>query len=521
LFTLLFLVMAAGFAIFAYLSSATHTHHLMSQVGVAGTRAADILVRSADYAMLQNRRDMLTRMIRDVGGEPGIEVARIYNKRGMIAMSSDSTEEGRIVDMQAEACNVCHASGGVLRRVSEKERSRVVDRTGRRSLGVIQPIYNREACSGPPCHAHSLDQTVLGLLEVRMSLAGVDQALSRGRWQVILMGASLTLLVAGVAGYFVQRVVHRPVLNLTRGTREVASGNLSVRLPVEGSVELASLAEAFNRMAEALAKAHAENAVWSETLEKRVLEKTAELETMHQRMLQVEKMASLGQLAATVAHELNNPLSGILTYAKLLQRRALKHGDPLPEELKFIADETQRCGQIVKNLLLFARRGIGEVAPHDVAQVTEEALKIVAHHIELNHVTLNRDLRALTVVCDGSQIRQALVALLVNAIEAMRDGGELNVSTRPEPEREGVRFAISDTGSGINPEDLKHIFEPFYTSKPEGKGVGLGLAVVYGIVSRHGGSIDVNSTPGAGTTFTVHLPLAPREHTVQREAQNV
>jgi len=309
------------------------------------------------------------------------------------------------------------------------------------------------------------------------------------------------------------------VLNLTAGTHEIARGNLDITLPVEGAVELASLAEDFNQMARALAKAHAENAEWSSTLAQRVKDKTAELELLHQRMLQVEKMASLGQLAATVAHELNNPLSGIVTFAKLIQRRETKAGQTPSEEIAFIANEAMRCGQIVSNLLLFARRGAGDMEPHDIAQLVSESLRVVQHHLELHSISLTRELDSATVVCDGAHIRQAIVALLVNAIEAMPDGGELTVSSRAEPERDGVRVVVADTGVGINPKDREHIFEPFYTSKPDGKGVGLGLAVVYGIVARHGGDIDVKSAPGEGTTLTIHLPRAAHKQEPSKEGQ--
>lgn len=517
LIVLLVVVMAGGFAVIVYLSWTTHARQLMNQIRVSGERATDLLVRSADYAMLRNQREILTRMIRDVGGEPGIEVARIYNKRGVISMSSQVQEEGRVVDMQAEACNVCHTEGTTVREITARDRSRVVENEGVRSLGVIRPIYNRADCSGPPCHAHALDQSVLGLLEVRMSIADVDQALERGGRQAIVMGVLMVLIVSGFAGFFVHRVVHRPVINLARGTREIAAGNLDVHLPAEGAKELAALADDFNRMAMALAAAHATNQRWSERLEQRVAEKTAELERLHQRILQVEKMASLGQLAATVAHELNNPLSGILTYAKLLKRRAERERQTVPHELTFIADETQRCGLIVKNLLLFAHQGMGEVAPHNVVTLVEESLRVVAHHLTLHGVQLHKVLEAISVICDGGQVRQALVAMLVNAIEAMPDGGDLTVKVQPDPADGGVNITLADTGTGINPDDRPHIFEPFYTSKPEGKGVGLGLAVVYGIVSRHGGEIQVDSRPGMGTTFVVHFPPAPQARTAEEE----
>jgi two-component system NtrC family sensor kinase len=510
LIVLLVVLMAGGFAGFVYLSLSTHERQLMSQIRASGERATDLIVRSADYAMLHNQRDILTRMIRDVGGEPGIEVARIYNKRGVISMSSQQAEEGQIVDMQAEACNVCHAQGTTVRQLSEHDRSRIVDRAGVRSLGVIRPIYNRADCSGPPCHAHSIDQSVLGLLEVRMSIGGVDAALARGVRQEIAMGLAMVLVVSVFAGFFVHRVVQRPVVRLAQGTREIAAGNLEVQLPVAGAKELAALAEDFNQMARSLEAAHETNLKWSETLERRVNEKTEELQRLHQRILQVEKMASLGQLAATVAHELNNPLSGILTYAKLIRRKVQKESSTEPEELKFIIDQTQRCGQIVKNLLLFARQGIGEVASHNFVELAEESLRVVEHHLAIHNVSLHKDLELATAVCDGAQVRQALVALLVNAIEAMPDGGDLTIRVHPHARRGGVLVTLIDTGMGINPEDLPHIFEPFYTSKPEGQGVGLGLAVVYGIVSRHGGEIQVDSSPGSGTTFVVHFPATPQ-----------
>jgi len=520
LIVLLVVVMAGGFAISVYLSWSTHAHQLMNQIRASGDRATDLLVRSADYAMLHNQRDILTRMIQDVGGEPGIEVARIYNKRGEISMSSQREEEGRVVDMQAEACNVCHTEGTTVRELTARDRSRVVENDGVRSLGVIRPIYNRADCSGPPCHAHSLDQSVLGLLEVRMSIADVDFALAKSGRQAIAMGVILVLIVSAFAGFFVHRVVHRPVLLLTRGTREIAAGNLDVQLPAEGATELAALADDFNRMARALAAARATNQQWSDTLERRVDEKTRELERLHQRIVQVEKMASLGQLAATVAHEINNPLSGILTYAKLLRRRAEREHHTVPHELTVIADETQRCGQIVKNLLLFAHHGVGEVSPQDLVKLARESLRLVEHHLTLHGVKLHCDFQPASVICDGGQVRQALVAMLVNAIEAMPEGGDLTVAVRPDPEDGGADITLTDTGMGINPKDRPHIFEPFYTSKPEGKGVGLGLAVVYGIVTRHGGQIQVESTPGAGTTFVVHLPATPRAPETREDNKN-
>jgi two-component system NtrC family sensor kinase len=506
---LLFGVMAGGFALFVYLTSVRQSSSLVDEISTGGRRAVDLLARSADYAMLQNRRDLLTRMIRDVGREPGIEAARIYNKKGMIALSSDSTEEGTTVDMQAEACNVCHGASESRQKLLDADRTRFIDGPAGRTLGVIHPIYNRPECSGPPCHVHPPEQSVLGLLEVRMNLAGADAKLAKGRTEIVAWGVLFTLLVAGLAGYFVHYLVHKPVMQLTRGTREIAAGNLDVRLEARGGVELASLAEDFNVMAERLTAARTENEEWAATLERRVEEKKAELQETHHRMLQLERMASLGQLAATVAHEINNPLSGVLTYAKLLQRRATRAGQEVPEELKFIADETARCGDIVKNLLGFARRGTGDFSRQVVGQLVDGALQVVAHQFTENRVEVHRELDPLEIHCDGAQIRQALVAMFVNAVEAMPDGGDLYVRAKADPAGGGVVLEVEDTGIGIGPDDIKHVFEPFFTTKLDGKGVGLGLSVVYGIVARHGGHIDVQSQRGKGTTFRLRLPYDP------------
>jgi two-component system NtrC family sensor kinase len=268
-------------------------------------------------------------------------------------------------------------------------------------------------------------------------------------------------------------------------------------------------------MTHELRHARSELTSWSGQLETRLQERTEELTRTQREVAHMDKTASLGRLAATVAHELNNPLGGILNYAKLTSRTLREGGTPeaVREEaeryLVLIQKEADRCGGIVRNLLTFARRNGSQMGDHAMQNIVERAISLVRHHLEISSIRLERepvegDDR---LTCDTDQVHQALVALIVNAVEAMPQGGTLRLGVRGTADT--VRVSIADTGPGISPEALEHIFEPFFSTKDRQQGVGLGLAVVHGIVQRHGGRIEVDSGPDRGTTFHLILPRRP------------
>ena len=227
-------------------------------------------------------------------------------------------------------------------------------------------------------------------------------------------------------------------------------------------------------------------------------------------------MASLGALAAVVAHEINNPLSGVLTYTKLVHKMIGDTG-PQPERVesinKYLATmekETTRCGNIVKNLLEFSRQSGAVTGEADINDILERTLFLITHKLELQNIRLTRDFSPdLPVLnCDTDQIQQAMLAILINAVEAMPEGGQLKVATRmitDSGERQ-IQIEIADTGVGIPDEVMDRLFEPFFTTRHDKKGVGLGLSVVYGIIRRHHGKIDVQSRVNEGTTFLISLP---------------
>lgn len=482
-----------------------------------GNRVSELIRASTHKSMLANFKEDTYHIIDKIAEQKGIEKIRIYNKQGTIVFSTSKEEKNKTVDMKNESCFMCHPSENrILTEPQTADRIRIFEDTKKeRFLGVVASIKNEKSCWDSECHYHEPDQKILGTFDVILSLKESDEIIAEEKASLLRDNFLITLVMALSAGTLLFFLVHIPVRKLTEATRQISAGNLDHKISLSMNDEMKYLAEAFNKMTEELKVAQEEITAWSDELESRVKSKTEELKKTQQRIVQIEKMASLGKLSATVAHELNNPLAGILTYSKLIQRKLNKEyldgeeRQTILKNLKMIESESERCGNIIKNLLVFSKKERVEKRLNDLNTLIDNSLMLVEHHLKINNIRLEKNLEENLpeVNVDGNQIKQALLALLLNSVEAIERDGLIVVESHFNKLQKQAVIAIKDNGKGMSAETQSRIFEPFFTTKHEGKGVGLGLSIVYGIIENHEGKITVDSEENKGAEFKIYLPI--------------
>lgn len=599
-------------SVFAYFNIRSDSRSLLLEMERHANQLSEVVKSSTEYDMLLNQRDRIQETVKRLGSRSTIQRVRVMNKAGEVIYSSDSAEIGKMVDKNAESCYRCHSAGRPLERLEMKERTRMFQMhpDSARILGIINPIYNSPSCYDADCHVHAKDQIVLGVLDVTISLDEVDKDIRRGQIEIVIFAISAILALSVIIGFFVTRWVDTPVKELLMATQHVAGGDMNYTIKEKRDDELGMLARSFNNMTQKLSEAR-------------------------MQLFQSDKLASLGRLAAGVAHEINNPLTGVLTYSSFLLKRTQDQPE-IQEDLKVIVRETIRSREIVKSLLDFARQSVPKKSEADINEIANRALAVVENQLSLHHVKLVKEFApdVPKVTVDANQMQQVFINLMVNASDAIGpEGGtitlsssllslspigitqikkaqcpkrhslmypDLRVDGKPSIRvkvrangnegfvyldpmygmrghqhgisfdiKKGIQFVcpecasslmvehktcpdcgspiytfevpskgmvegctrmecnwhrweevdasghkdfvelkIRDTGCGISKEDLPKIFEPFYSTKGQ-KGNGLGLAVIWGIIDNHNGTIRVDSQIGVGTTFTIRIPVKP------------
>jgi len=481
------------------------------------------LVEGALYkSMLENDRSSLQSTLDIINNMSGIDDVNLYDGDNNLAYSSISNDT---TNHSNPDCKSCHRN--IESMFSTKEKSyRIIDidsecsmnhnNNNVRHLLIKSPILNSPSCYTAECHSHAENEEVLGSLLIKFPLKGLDDALLKSTQNYFILAVVITTLLVTFLIIFTTKKIRKPLNALILASEAVANGDKSTRLEIKPNqlLDMKMVSIAFNDMLDNLQKATVELQNWSHQLEYKVQKKSEELGQAQNELINIERIASLGRLSLSVAHEINNPLSGILVYAKLVHKQ-LQTQDLEPEKkesilkhLKFIENEAKRCGDIVKGLLDFSRKDQNDFEPASLNQILIETFDLMTHSMKVSNVNFLSDFSAKSdqIFCSPNQIKQVCVAILVNAMEAVSENGEIMIRTsNPDPEH--IRIDISDNGIGIPEEAMPHIFEPFFSTKEKTNGIGLGLAIVHGIVQNHKGKIEVKSDRGKGTTITINLSV--------------
>jgi len=501
-------MMIIGSAIFLYLLMYQREKEIIDNSIRRANNFGELVKKSTDYGMLTFNKAMIQHTVENIVQTKEVMLVRIFDNKGRIAYSSKKEDIGTILDANTAICKSCHL--GSVTPIATASWSLKKSPEDYRILTTALPIYNKLDCYTSTCHAHTQKENVLGVVEARLSLKDLDTRIKQDKIIITLYVLSVLTISAVVLSIILWNITSKPLSILRRGMRRVAAGELDYTVNINTKDEIGELANVFNNMTSELSKAKKELVDWGQTLEKKIEEKTEEIKKTHAQLVHSAKLSSLGRMAAGVAHEINNPLTGVVTFGHLLRGR-FPEGSQEREDIEVIIEQANRCSNIIKGLLSFARATTVDKGPVNINALLKNSLNMVRHKADFFNINIILDLdESLSPVdANSSQIQQVFLNMIINAADAMGEKGTLNLCTRKITEN-GKPFAeveFTDTGQGISEEDITKLFEPFFTTKPVGKGTGLGLAVSHGIIHDHGGNIHVKSKVGEGTSFFVRLPL--------------
>jgi two-component system, NtrC family, sensor kinase len=510
------------FATFGIIFRSVYEQYLNTVIRQNGNNIGSIVEGALYQSMLTNDKGTLQNTLDVIHTMSGIDEVNMYDSKDNLVYSTFSSD---IAKPGSPDCITCHTDINQLFPKMEKS-YRIIDarstcsmnqtEEGYRQLLIKSPILNEASCNTSSCHAHDATEEVLGSLIIKIPLAEFDSAVRKSTTEYFLLAVFVTIALASILIVFTRNRIKTPLNALVEASEAFANGDNTVRLPIKPNQleDMRMVSNAFNNMLDNIALASIELKNWSHQLEYKVQKKSEELLEAQNELIHIEKIASLGKLSSSVAHEINNPLSGVLTYTKLIQKQVKK--TEMDETMKLsvlkhlsvVESETKRCGEIVKGLLDFSRKDPENFNNQHLTKVLKETYDLMAHQMKMENIIFQSDFAAREdlVYCSENQVKQACVAILVNASEAVSENGEVTIRTF-NPDQDHIKIEIIDNGSGISPDDMQHIFEPFFSAKNKTSGIGLGLAIAHGIILSHMGRIEVDSKPGKGTTLAIILPL--------------
>ena len=510
------------FVSFGVIFRSVYEQYLNTVIVQSGNNVGSLVEGALYHSMLENDKGALQNTLDIIHTLPGIEDVNMYDSEDDLVYSSFASEtEGHI----NPNCKSCHTNLRAMFPSKEKSYKIITASSeckmnkslnSQRHLLIRTPILNSKSCYQSSCHAHKAADEVLGSLIIKVPLKDLDAAVGKSSTEFYLLAILTTLLLASFLILFTRREIKNPLNELLKASIAVAHGDRSSRVEIKPNQldDMRMVSCAFNDMLDNLQTATTELENWSQQLEYKVQKKSEELGNAQNELIHIERLASLGKLSSSVAHEINNPLSGILIYTKLVHK-LLSNPDFTEDKkelmlkhLKLIENETKRCGDIVKGLLDFSKKDQEDFEPKNLHEILQETYDLMSHSIKIANIKFLKEYTAKSdlIFCSPNQIKQACVAILINATEAVLENGEILVKTS-NPDEDTVKLEITDNGIGISDEDIPHIFEPFFSTKQAVSGIGLGLPIVHGIMQSHMGKIGVKSEPGQGTTILISLPL--------------
>lgn len=511
------------FVSFSVIFRSVNEQYLNTVIRQSGNNIGSIVEGALYHSMLENDKGSLQNTLDVINTLPGIDEVNMYDSEDNLVYSSVASDTNN--SHSNPNCISCHVN--IRSMFPGKEKAyKIVDvdsdckmirnDNSSRHLLIRTPILNEKSCYTSSCHAHKATDTLLGSLVIKIPLEDLDAALAKSSIEFFLLATFTTLVLFSVLIFFTRKRIKDPLNALIKVSIAVANGDKTTRVELKPNQldDMRMVSRAFNDMLDNLQAATDELENWSQQLEYKVQKKSEELGAAQNELMHVERLASLGKLSSSVAHEINNPLSGILIYTKLLYKQLSNpelndsKRESMLKHLKMIENETKRCGDIVKGLLDFSRKDHDDFEQKHLHEILQDTFDLMSHPIRIANITFLSDFTAKSdlISCSPNQIKQACVAMLVNATEAAKENGEITIKTK-NPDEDTINFEISDNGLGIAAEDIPHIFEPFFSTKQDASGIGLGLAIVHGIIQNHKGKIQVKSELGHGTTISVTIPL--------------
>lgn len=496
------ILMSAGGILFGLIVIKYNEESMMKNLSQYAHLSASHIKSGLHYGMLTAQPEVIQQTVDVLGSVEGVKDIRIADAKGKIAYATDSSEVGKTMPVDIKELKAGPPS---------KVTTEVMDG---RVLKIRAPVLNEPSCYTASCHFHPKDKEVLGVLETSFRASKIEALTRQNVIATLFVGAVLVGMFSVFLCITLYKFVSKPVALMEEGMKRLGRGDFDQPIEINTRDEMGLLARTFNSMAQDIKRYKENMENWTKSLQEEVEKKTAEIVKAQEQLIDAEKLASLGRMAAGIAHEINSPLTGIVTFAHLMRKRVPPEDKDDAEDLDVIIEQANRCSKIIKGLLGFARKGTQEKIQVSVNDLLEATIAMVRNQARFHNVQLEIDLKPIPpLTIDPNQFQQVFLNLLSNAADALNEVGLIKIATRAasEDSREFVEIEFTDSGPGIPPEHLGKIFEPFFTTKPVGQGTGLGLPISYGIVKKHGGDILVQSEVGKGTTFTIRLPVGGPE----------